>query len=79
MDVYLRAESVTLIWTPVTKPTSFRADPPDYIESPVEQIINVHWGGLAVHFGAGAGPAKPIPPAPTLPGARRTRVIKTVA
>jgi hypothetical protein len=53
---------VTITWTPGLKPSSFRGDPPDYIESPVEQIINIHWGGLAVHFGAKDGPPKPKPP-----------------
>ena len=63
------------------RPPGFRS-PPDYIESPLEQIINVNWGGLAVHFGAKEGP--PGPPQPSgstlsaSPTTRRTRVIKTV-
>jgi hypothetical protein len=67
---------VTITWTPGLKPSSFRGDPPDYIESPVEQIINVSWGGLAVEFGAKDGPPKPKPLPP--PTGLRTRVIKTV-
>jgi hypothetical protein len=81
VDVYARgADAVTITWTPGLKPASFRGDPPDYIESPVEQIVDVHWGGLAVHFGAKDGPPKPKPPPSSLPlpGTMRTRVIKTV-
>jgi hypothetical protein len=33
----------------------------DYVESPLERIVAVHWaGGLAVHFGEKAGP--PVEP-----------------
>jgi hypothetical protein len=45
----------------------------DYVESPLERIVAVHWaGGLAVHFGEKAGP--PVePPPPTLRVKRRAR------
>ena len=37
------------------------ADRP-YRENPPEHLKEVHWGGLAVHFGAGAGPDVEPPP-----------------
>jgi hypothetical protein len=36
----------------------------DYVESPLERIVGVHWGGgLAVHFGEKDQPPVDPPPA----------------
>jgi hypothetical protein len=40
-----------------------------YVESPLERIVDYHAGGLAVHFGDGAGP--PVEPPPETHSRRR--------
>jgi hypothetical protein len=43
-----------------------------YVASPLERLIAVNWGGLAVHFGAKDGPpVDPPVPVETPPGARQ--------
>jgi hypothetical protein len=42
-----------------------------YVEFPFDRITEVHWGGLAVEFGEGAGP--PVDPPPAVRLTRRPK------
>jgi hypothetical protein len=43
-------------------PNSFGSQSDPYVEFPFDRITEVHWGGIAVHFGDGAGPPIASPP-----------------